>query len=265
MFYFADPRYAVWGATLALQEDSLGPELVDASDYAPPYGVITSQSCDLAEDGFEIPRRPWFQVAPVYDLAPVLSAGDRKQLRRQGGALYQFHLPGLSGGDHQFWVADFRIEIPVEKSWLAGKEPILGLPTDLDRRTFAARLGWMRNRPAWAEVVIDAVQRVLVNELAQTKKDNRPLFDEVVATVIEVGARTDSMTKPSRFQLLALCEYTPTQDVQDWWSSVNSKIRQGLYEHDVACQQESILTASDCSVSLYRQFSPVPLLKYSPM
>src|SRR5919197_3269430 len=67
LFYFADPSRAIWIVTREYTESSEGPEVIFAPDeMSPPYGVITTQTCDIGEEGRARPVKPWVQVAPVY-------------------------------------------------------------------------------------------------------------------------------------------------------------------------------------------------------
>jgi hypothetical protein len=106
-FYAADLRHPVWRTTrLAadeLTETDRGEDLVDlAAEDRPPYGIITTQSCDLAEERPE-PQQPWLTVAPVYPLVP-----DSPLLGRD--YIYELAPPGIAG---EVWVADLRIEMPL--------------------------------------------------------------------------------------------------------------------------------------------------------
>lgn len=82
MFYFADPRRPVWARTRAYAADSQGPEVIEMAEGAGPrYGLITSQTCDIAEEDADRPIRPWVQISPVYDRTD-LDSGWRRKLRR---------------------------------------------------------------------------------------------------------------------------------------------------------------------------------------
>ena len=86
---------------------------LDARDRA-AYGLITTQTCDINEAS---PKHPWIHVAPVEQM----DEGDLAALVRQHRVTYLVPLapPTLEG----LWVADLRLEVPVEKSWLVGRHP----------------------------------------------------------------------------------------------------------------------------------------------
>lgn len=113
IFYFADPRVPVWEATKHALIDEADVVVLDGMSKA----LITSQTCDVGEEDADPPMKPFVMVAPVYDAADILDGGTRSLLKRGRGPAYLVYLPALEPG---FWVADLRIELPVEKGWLAG-------------------------------------------------------------------------------------------------------------------------------------------------
>lgn len=78
------------------------------------------------------------------------------------------------------WVADLRLEVPVEKGWLVGRTPIDAFASEDEYEDLALRLAATRERPALAESVIEAVVRPLQKWL-KTKPGRR-----AAATVHEV-------------------------------------------------------------------------------
>ena len=120
-FYASLPAQGVWkrstelAAEVAPDEDAVL-ELDPAE--RPRFGIITSQSCDVDDTA----RKPWVQVAPVYPIADY--AHDEKwvaEIRRES-VPHLVLLDLASDGDEL--VADLRIELPIEKSRLSGREPI---------------------------------------------------------------------------------------------------------------------------------------------
>jgi hypothetical protein len=157
-FYAGRPAYGVVQTTRALAADVEPDEALvielDPLD-GPPYGVLTSQGCDIADSA----RKPWVQVAPVYPFAG-LADGDRRlaDIRRDSVPhLVLLEPPSLDG----LWIADLRIEMPVEKSWLVAQEPIAAFTCEDDRRRFRRRLAGRLERPALPDVVHDLVVRPL--------------------------------------------------------------------------------------------------------
>lgn len=178
-FYAAQPHLGVWATTRSVAPDvdpSDCPVIELEEDECPPYGVITSQGCDIADTH----RKPWVQIAPVYPAEEVLGGPQRLGDVRRDGVPYLVLLdpPNLDG----LWVADLRVEMPVEKSWLAGREPIAAFKADADRRHFARRLAGRMERPALHDAVHVAIVRPLRRML---DKANATLSAELASANVE--------------------------------------------------------------------------------
>jgi hypothetical protein len=178
-FYAGRPASGVWATTRSLAaegdlEDSVVIEL-DPLD-GPPYGVLTSPGCDIADTA----RKPWVQIAPVYPVHELVDAERRlADIRRHAVPhLVLLDPPSLDG----VWIADLRIEMPVEKSWLAGREPIDAFASDEDRRQFGHRLAGRLSRPALPDAVHDCVVRPLRRFLDRA---NATLRADLAAAAVE--------------------------------------------------------------------------------
>lgn len=157
--YHASARAPLWKATRLLPPDPSAPDvdLVELDpDDRPPYGIITTQSCDIDEEGRN--RKPWVQIAPVYPLD--VNHPSLGQVRRWR-IPYLAPVPTL--GLH--WVADLRIEFPVEKGWLIEQEPSSAFTDDADFDEFAQHCGRHRSRPGLATSIYDDVLTPLHREL----------------------------------------------------------------------------------------------------
>lgn len=183
-------------------------------DDAPPFGVITSQTCDLAEQGAK-PSQVWFQVSPVY-LVPDDPAEATRLLIKQ----YIVELTGPDFPDGR-WVADLRIELPFEKSWLVAKGTFRGFKEEDEAEKFGVMIGRRRARPALANELVDNItslirQRKQVRKPPAVKKLTRDIWaDDVyrVMLAIEGGTRL----KPAAVQLHVLCPDEPTNRVREWF------------------------------------------------
>ncbi len=125
----------------------------------PEWGIITTQTCDLEEQG--TPVQPWFAVSPVYQLA------DNPEAAKLAGKQYVVRLsnPALNGT----WIADLRIEVPVEKSFLAGKAPVAGFSDGKAAEEFGIRLGRPRARSAFANELSNEVIRKITRKRANNR------------------------------------------------------------------------------------------------
>lgn len=185
-FYAAKPSRAAWASSKLMADDvDADEDIVIELDPAdrPPFGIITSQGCDV-DEAF---RKPWVQIAPVYPLEHYATDDKRVAEIQRDSVPHLIPLdPPLTAG---YWVADLRIEMPVEKSWLAGREPIPAFATDAGRHDFARRLAGRLERPALPAVVHAAVVRPLRRWL-----DRRGT--EVRASMAEAGVEFRLLTQP---------------------------------------------------------------------
>jgi hypothetical protein len=159
IFYAASPRHGIWELTRETGDPELGEDLLElAEDDRPEYGLITTQTCDLVEE--RAPDHPWFQVVPVYRLTDVSEEERRLLESHRRSHLVLLAPPTL---DEATWVADLRVEVPLEKSWLVGRTPIESFPDEQAYQVLSERLAATRERPALATPVVDTVIRPLAN------------------------------------------------------------------------------------------------------
>jgi hypothetical protein len=162
-------------------------------------------------------------------------------------------------------VADLRIEVPIEKSWLSGRQPIKGFISEIQQRSVVERVAAIRVRPAWAEVVVEVVQRALLTELSRLRIDNMELFKSVESSVDEIGARSDSVLQPTFVQLGAFSAGDLPTQVVAWWEQFTDIVRDVADGRDLTVLAPVVENLVNCPVSRYRQFTPVPLTRYSPI
>lgn len=158
-FYAATPKWAIWDFTSKEGDPGLPMDLlqIDVAD-CPPFGLITTQTCDLDEQR-PSPRKPWIQVAPVYDANGLIRTNQQRGQLDSGNIYHLVHLTSgsLPGG---LWVADLRLEFPVEKSWLVGRDPIEAFDGELGYLDLAQRLAGLRERPALANELVEVVKSI---------------------------------------------------------------------------------------------------------
>jgi hypothetical protein len=212
LFYVADLRHPIWGTTRLIAEDTpqedQGEDFVDvALEDRPPYGIITTQSCDLSEERPQ-PCQPWLAVAPVYQVSDDSSLRDRE---------YVFELapPELDG---EIWVADLRIEMPLEKGLLVGRAPIDAFPDEHGYIAFGNFLARRRGRPALASVfheVLSATTRRLKGERNAQRNLARRARQNVykLMLAIEDGTRLE----PVAAKLYVVTDGAPTKHARDWF------------------------------------------------
>jgi hypothetical protein len=155
-----------------------------------PYAIITTQTCNIAE---RPPKGawPWIQVSPVYRLADEEAIGDRIYLHRLTAAT-------LPAG---VWVADLRLEVPLEKSHLVGRDPIDGFANEDDEIVFGEMLGRQRDRAALHDVVNDVLYGRWRKKRANNKSRARRLFENLhmVGMLIQQGTRLEPIAVELHF------------------------------------------------------------------
>jgi hypothetical protein len=261
LLYYADPSRPIWARTAAYTANATGPEIIEAGDQAAPrYGLITSQTCDISEEDAERPIRPWVQVAPIYNRTD-LNSGQQTLLRNRKGPRHLLHLPALPGG---FWVADLRIEVPIEKGWLATCEPIDGFGDEASQRAVGERIALLRSRPAFAGRFVDAVQRPLVAELKSLRTTDRALYDRMDMQVDEVCVELDSLLDPSQARVTLLCETHPDPDIQEWWEQWWDAAVPVANDAGINLHAFAVRLLSETTIADYRRMTTIPLTRLSP-
>jgi hypothetical protein len=243
-FYFADPSKPVWAATVAAAEMTSDPHVIVLDEEtSPPYGLITTQSCDICEEDSRKPHRPWVQVAPIYD-----GRSWAKKMKEGRGPLFLLHIPGL--GDDRFWVADLRLEFPIEKGWLAGQERVSGFTTDVGRREVRQRLGWLRTRPAFSRVFVAELCRPLgehVDMLLKTKSRG------IAREVREILVRVDNEARPTTAELCVITVEAASNELKASFNDWRDTIREPLTAGNINLLAIRFSRLEDVNAAEYRQ------------
>jgi len=261
LIYFGDPQSAVCFRTKQLAEaGALEPEPVWVT--SPPFGMLTSQTCDIAEEDSKRGIKPWVQVAPVFDASGVELS--QRGLIVKNRFMYLIHLPALSAVRSGLWVADLRIEVPVEKGWLASQQRLAGFVDEESRRCVGQRLAWIRGRPALGKALVDWVQRPLDKALAELKRMDPERYAALILELAEVGIEADSLLFPSRVRLVlmaddAFCQ-SSTEWLQEWWDGAR-ELAEGA---GLTLQPLEFATAATMSVQEYKRLVVIPLGRHSP-
>jgi len=267
--YLADPQAPVWAesarfaAEVAASGDPPEPEIIRFPDgLIPPYGMITTQTCDLVEEDANPPKWPWVQLVPVWDMDAVLDSGQKRLLGAGRGRRSLLHVPALAAG---FYVADLRISFPVEKGWLARQARIIGFGDEEARQRVGDRLALLSGRPAFAGKFVSSIQNPLTEALRELKRTDREAFDSLDELVPEVGVLMDSRLNPSDVQVIVLST-APLNPIQIqwwnmWWDSCRERARAvgiTLQALDFAVLDENYTAAA------YRRLTHLPLPNVSP-
>lgn len=194
-------------------------ESFDVLEYDPLggatcHGIITSQTCDIAEVGE--PEQPTVQVSPAYRVGATPSTGQLPQY------LFRIEPPDLPEGD---WVADLRIEVAVEKTYLLGRKPIEAFSAEDGYLALGAALGRRRDRAALAADLVDRVAGSL-RKLRNNKRFKKVLHDEVHSVRLAV---TGDRLKPRTVAVHVLThgEVTPNARgrFENWWRTARDDLK----------------------------------------
>jgi hypothetical protein len=245
-FYAGVPGKAVWYATAAFAQEDDADECIvvdlDPQDRS-PYGILTSQGCDVVD----VARKPWVQVAPVFDARedPRLP-----EIRREAiPHLVLLDPPTLDG----VWVADLRLEMPIEKSWLVGRNPIPGFRDDDARTNFGRHLGARLQRPALPDEVHDVVVRPLRRWLQRLGTGVRSaLAESAVEFRLSFRSSPDGRHK---CRLLAIARRGPfpadlAERLDQWWSEVGASMSSDLVLLGCRCGTVDEFTMRDYLASV---------------
>jgi hypothetical protein len=216
-FYAAAGKHGVWKFTQDQADPALSSELLEIDpEDCPPFGLITTQTCDLNEQGSRR-RQPWLSVVPVYEASTLINPSQMTPLERgMIGHLVRLEPPSLGSG---LWVADLRIEFPLEKSWLVGREPIEAFPDEAGYLGLARRLSRRRERPALANSLSLAIVMSLRKKFGKlSKKRKQEVLDPVREIRLFIGNGT--RIAPNTIQLLVIghTDALP-DDVTEWFAS----------------------------------------------
>jgi hypothetical protein len=224
-FYGACPEYAVWSATRLLAEETAAEgeeleaeEIVDLHpDQRPPFGLITSQTCEIVEER-PVPMQPWLQAAPVYRC-------ELDSRLRNSDFIVVLSPPELEGKD---WVVDLRAEVLLEKSVLVGRAPIEAFASEADYEQLARVLAQRRGRPALSGIFYEVMTKSM-NDIKIASKTSRKRVrgfrDEIygLRLGIEEGTRLD----PAAARLYVLTEGPSSETArtwfEEWWDVANEK------------------------------------------
>ncbi len=262
--YHAHPGVPIWeesrrlAAELYTSGEPLEPEIVlFPAGVSPPYGMITTQTCDIAEEDSEVPAWPWVQLVPVYDMDANLNSGEKRMLRNGRGWRRLLYCPAVVPG---FYVADFRISFPVEKGWLAGRACIDGFGSEELRHRVGDRLAHLSGRPAFAGSFVDSVQKPLTQALRDLKENDPGLFEDIDTLVPEVGIRMDSRLSPTTAHVVVVCESAPPDRVVNWWAAWWDTCREAAATAGITLQALDFRVLDESfSAAEYRSLTHLPL------
>lgn len=210
--YLGDPRYPLWEATAALRDEE-GPDVVFLPESdGPPFGIVVTQSCDLDESERKEPRMPWLQISPVYSFDPnKIDEQFRRDLDNHARLdLAKLNPPELD--PRLYWVADLRIDVPVEKGWLVGRPRLEAFAAEAGYEQFGLRLRERVARTAYGPSLSQVLRGL------QQKFQILGPNGEVRSGVSQIRARiAPSRLDPEQVQILVVKKAGATNKVEEWF------------------------------------------------
>jgi hypothetical protein len=189
-------------------------EILELEFEGDVYGVITSQTCDLSEEGE--PAQPFFQAVPGYRL------GDEFRKKILPGYLVPLAPPDLPPA---VWVADLRIEVPIEKTLLVHREPIAGFLDEDGYLAFASALGRRRDRAALGAQLVDAVAATLRKRMSNNKKFGEVVKSEIQSVRLNISRGTRLAPVEARVHVVARGPISDgaRERFEKWWDGARAE------------------------------------------
>ncbi len=226
----ADPEGEV--AFLALDEGDL-----------PPFGIILSQTCDVAEDR-PAPLQPWFDVSPV-----VLCDKGDPLLDRD----YAYPLPDYPAPDGKCWVVDLRLSVPLEKGLLVGREPTNPFADSEEKRiAFGVMLGQRRARAALAENVHVFIDETL--RAHKPRKTGKRVKKRLYKLLLQISEGGRLNPKAVRLHVITVDNQDATielPEIGEWFQAWWDGAREIAEQHYVNLLPPVFHDAASMDVALY--------------
>jgi hypothetical protein len=258
--YWGDPKHPVFALTREYETEGV-------CSIEMPFGLITTQTCDIGEEDKPAPSLPWVQLAPIYDAkaggpgGKRLLDGGQRNLIEAGRIQHLLHVPQIPDG---FWVADLRILVPVEKGWLATRHPITGFADDRSRHEVGRRLAFLHRRPAFDPRFVRVVQGPLIDALRALAKTDRPFYEVVHAQVLELGVRTDSNLSMTFAEAAVFYDAEIDDRCREWFLAQWDAWAAHAKSEEFNLLELRFRDLREICVAEYRSFTTVPLAMISP-
>jgi hypothetical protein len=269
LFYWGNPEVAVHARTRWYFENGEVDERPIEFGEPAPYGMVTTQTCDLAQEGDRKPNSAWVQLAPVFNaLAPraddternLLDGGARK-LVRQGRDQFRLWIPDVP--QEGFWYTDLTFEVPVERGWFSGRQRIEGFKDELRREELGRRLAWLRSRPAFDTKFVQAIQAPTVQALRQLAQTDSEMYERMHESVVEIGVLLTGRLTVGQAEMVVLHVGIDT-DIEQWWLMLWDSLKSNADREGFNLLPIRIAGLEALSAAEYRRMTRLPLAAISP-
>ena len=208
----------MWAAGAPCGFEIAGVRVLAEPDGVLRHAMVVSHGCELVKRSF-----PALTVVPVYEASEILTAQQQEAAR----AGMTWHLVQLTADwtSDGMWVADLRLEFPVDKTFLLGISPIEGFKDEPGYAKLGERLASIRQRAAVPQATSDHVVTPLREHLAGL----RAAGQAPLAGVREIRVQSNHHTSPTAVTLFVVAEVGATIDVTLWTDAVDA-----IHEHAAA-------------------------------
>lgn len=210
LFYWGDPSNPLHARTKDYADaGELDAQMIEFADSA-PYGLVTTQTCDLAQEGDGPVRSAWASLAPIFDgKSPHpknpdkrLLDGGQRNLIKLGRDQNRILVPDIPAPG--FWFADLTFEVQVERSWLASRPRIIAFTDESAREEVGKRLAWLRARPAFDSRFVEAIQQPTAQALRDLAAKDKPARARMDDQVDQLGVAVDGRLAVAQVELVVI-------------------------------------------------------------
>jgi hypothetical protein len=255
--YFANPRYGIWSLTRSaeiqgdVEEDIFELDPVDGFRF----GMIATETCDLIEEGRPHPMHPWLSIAPMY-LAEGVDVAKLEKIVDGRYAYLRSVQDEALGSD--IWIVDARILIPVEKSWLVGKDGLRVFNSPEDREYIATFFADRFRRADLSPELHTALIRPLRRWLEHL---NQQKYQEILGHVEEVrlAVAGDPLNPDGAGLIIIVDDKSNVAYVSTRWDPKWDNWRQRTEQVSISLIANAYETYDTLSARAYRESIPVDI------
>lgn len=248
LLYLGSVNQPLWAAEIETLRHGFSTGLHAVMEKGVPlrHAMVTTQGCDIVKHS-----HAWISVAPVYDATAHFDRGALGHIKA-GRILHLLPLTPPWGESEQKWVADLRIEIPIEKTVLLDRTPLEAYAQDSDYQRVPIRLAFLRQRAAVADLCLQRIAQPLFDWVRQRDQATQELM---LASVDHIRIWQDNHESPSQARLyVILKESAAVGHDLDLWDAAEAHVYEqsagsGIVNLPIKTCTMSELTAAEYTAS----------------
>ena len=253
--YYGDDL--VTNLSVSLDEGEPGPLTTVQLEAHVPYGIIVSQTCDVAARGPGV-RHPTVQVCPVVQVDEINANRLAAIARFDVGDRALLQPPDLEGR----FIADLRISVPLSKGALAKFEPMRAFAEENDVLAFADHLARKIDRPALHDFLSGDVRAEIRTQIRAERGD--PSWYTKVEEVRVLT--TPTRLQPVHAQLLVVAQSSLSPEERTRWHNLSESLVRRGRSHTIELRSPWHETSDELRASVYRRSVAldIPELRTAP-